>query len=238
LTDGPEDLRRLTRRNLRAGADLIKLFISGGMGTKPVYTWYAYYSEEEIRAAVNEAARIDIPVAAHVIGGPGIMRAIECGVSTVEHAIHITDEECAAAVKKGTWFIFTTSITHYDEVDATRHPEHLKQKIRTRNLKGANIKLARKHGVRYAAGTDAMHGMMWCEAQYLVKWEVPEHEAILACTRWAAEASRVLDKVGTLEENKYADVIAVKGNPLENIMALRDVAFVMKGGEQVTISEL
>jgi imidazolonepropionase-like amidohydrolase len=236
LVDGPENIRHITRRNLRAGVDLIKLFISGGGGTKKAMSRICYYSPEEIKAAVDEASRVDIPVAAHIHGGPGILHAITSGVSTIEHAHFVNDEECAAAAKRGTWFVFTLSITHYPSVDHQRLPEHLAHKKRIRALEGANVLLARKHGVRYSAGTDAMHGMISYEAEYLTEFGVPEHEAILAITRWGAEVSRVLDTVGTLEAGKYADLVAVKGDPLKNITALRDVTFVMKGGQPVNIT--
>ena len=236
--DGPEAIRKMVRRNLREGVDVIKLFISGGGGAKPAMSWTCYYSPEEIRAAVEEAHRVGKRVAAHIHGGPGVKYAVQAGVNTIEHGHYIEDSDCELMAEKGTWLVLTLGITHYDGPEVEHYPQYMVHKTRIRNLKGQNLLRARQHGVKFAAGTDAMHGILWYEAVCLTRYGLSEREAILAITRSAAEACGVEDKVGTIEAGKLADLVAVRGDPLKDITALRNVDLVMKGGKKVDISEL
>ena len=236
--DGPEAIRKVVRRNLREGVDVIKLFITGGAGIKPAMSWTSYYSPEEIRAAVEEAHRVGKRVAAHIHGGPGVKYAIQAGVDTIEHGHYVEDSDCELMAEKGTWLIATLSCHYYDGPGIEYLPQYVKHRARIRSLKGQNVRRARQHGVKYAAGTDGMHGLISFEAETLRGFGLSEKEAILAITRSAAEACEVEDKVGTIEPGKLADLVAVRGDPLKDITALRNVDVVMKGGKKVDISEL
>lgn len=239
LVDGPGEIRKVVRRNLREGVDVIKLFITGGGGAKEAMSWTSHYTPEEIKAAVEEAHRVGKRVAAHIHGGIGAKYAIQAGVDTIEHGHYLDDSDFALMAEEGTWLIATLGVGYYDGPEVEWNPPPLRQhRERVRKLKGQNVLRARQHGVKFAAGTDALHGFISYEAECLTGFGLGETEAILAVTRSAAEACGVEDKVGTIEPGKLADLVAVSGDPLKDIRALKDVRFVMKSGKRLDISEL
>ena len=234
--DGADAVRRGARENLHAGADFLKIFITGGVSsTRGGGLSSASYTREEVRAVVEEAERNGTYVAAHAIGGPGIRMGVEEGVRTIEHASMATDEDLELIKARGVWVVLTQAIL--------LHPTGIEQGDRDNPVIMAKLKDARAtaserfqaitgSGVRYTVGTDSMHGLFPFELACLVEWGVSPADALLAGTRWAAECCQVEDRVGTLEEGKLADLITVAGNPLEEIGALRQVGLILKGGER------
>jgi imidazolonepropionase-like amidohydrolase len=231
--DGVDEIRRGVRENFSRGADHVKLFATGGVSTAGSTLQASGYSREEIRAAVEEAERVGKYAAAHAHGGPGLRIAVEEGVATIEHGALASEEEIALMIEKGAWLICTFSVlfhpTGIEQGDAQRPA--IMEKVRwARETVSANFPRILRSGVRFAAGTDSMHGLMSYELETLVRFGVPPVDVLLAGTRWGAEACRVLNEVGTLEAGKRADLIAVDGDPLADITALRRVTFVMKDG--------
>lgn len=230
--DSPTEVRRIVRENIRAGADLIKLFVTGG-GTyhhRAVPT-QAYYTFEEIQAAVEIAHLFGKKVAVHAHGGPATVWAIEAGVDTIDHGSFLSDDEVALMAKHGTALVDTMTIHVYPGVDWTGHPHVMEYRDRVLKGAGDNIKKAKRHGVTWTLGTDAMHGLMWFEVASAVKYaELSPMEAITAATKTAAEVCGIGEEAGTLERGKSADLFAVKGDPLHEVERLADVAFVMKAG--------
>lgn len=231
--DGVDEVRRGARENLRRGASHVKIFVTGGVSSPGTTPTASGYTREEIRAAVEEADRVGTYAAAHAHGGPGLRLAVEEGVGTVEHGALATDEDIALIKERGAWLICTFSIF--------LHPEGIEQgdgrrpaimdKVRwARRLTDENFPRHLASGVRFAVGTDAVHGQMAFELATLVRLGVSTRDALLAGTRWGAEACRIAGDVGTLEVGKRADLIAVEGNPLEDIEAMRRVRLVMKDG--------
>jgi len=229
--DGVDAIRAGARENLFRGADFLKLFATGGVasGTGLENSQYSY---EEMRAAVEEAERAGTYVAAHAHGGPGLTTAAKAGIRTIEHAAVASDDEVQAMLDAGCWLVGTFSILF--------HPDGIELGDGGNPLIMRNLELARERvsermehilgsGLRLALGTDSMHGHMAYEVQTAVRFGVSPMDALLAATARSAEALCIESRTGTLEPGKDADVIALDGNPLDDLTALERVVFVMKG---------
>ena len=231
--DGVDEIRRGVRENFQRGADHVKIFATGGVSSPGTTLSASVYTREEIRAAVEEALRVGKYAAAHAHGGPGLRLCVEEGVSTIEHAALATDEDVALMKERGAWLICTFAIfMHRDGIEKGdgRQPAIMDKLRAARRVMAESFPRHLTSGVRFASGTDGVHGAMPFELQTLVGLGVPAHEALLAGTRWAAEACRVDGETGSLAPGKRADLIAVDGNPLTDIGALDRVRLVMKNG--------
>ena len=231
--DGVDGVRRGVRENLQHGADHIKIFATGGVSSAGTSLQAAGYSREEIRAAVEEAERAGTYVGAHAHGGLGLRLALEEGVRTIEHGALATDDDVALMIDRRAWLVATLGIlfhpTGIEQGDRSR-PTILEKVHRAREVVSTNFPRVLRSGVRLAVGTDSMHGLMSYELEMLVRFGVAPRDALLAGTRGGAEACRIDGETGTLAPGKRADVIAVEGNPLADIAAMRRVDFVMKDG--------
>jgi imidazolonepropionase-like amidohydrolase len=231
--DGVDDVRRGARENLRRGADHVKIFVTGGVSSPGTTPTSSAYTREEIRVAVEEADRVGSYAAAHAHGGPGLRLAVQEGVGTIEHGALATDEDIALMIERGVWLICTFGIfLHPTGIEAGdgQRPAIMDKLHWTRHVVAENFPRHLASGVRFACGTDAVHGCLPFELQTLVRLGVSPHDALLAGTRWGAEACRVDREVGTLEPGKRADLIAVDGDPLKDIAAMDRVSLVMKDG--------
>ncbi len=234
-TDGIEGVRQRVRQNIAQGCDWIKLFVTGGVSSVGAALEAYTYTREEIRAACEEAHRAGRRVAAHAHGGPGVRVALEEGMDTIEHGALLTADDVELMKRLGRFLVCTFAILyHPDGIEKTdRHNAAIWSKVvALREQEEARFREILRSGVRYAVGTDSMHGLLWFEMATLVRFGVPPMDAILAGTAWAAEACGVRDRAGTLEPGKPADVIAVDGDPLRDIEALRRVRVVVKGGRR------
>ena len=232
-TDGIDGVRQRVRQNIAAGADWIKLFITGGVSSVGASLEAYTYTRDEIRAACEEAHRAGRKVAAHAHGGPGVRVALEEGVDTIEHGALLTPDDVELMKHLGRFLVCTFAILyHPDGIEKTdRHNPAIWTKVTAlREQEEARFRQILPSGVRYAVGTDSMHGLLWFEIATLVRFGVPPLDALRAGTAWAAEACAVGDRVGTLEPGKLADVLAVDGDPLREIESLRRPRLVMKGG--------
>jgi imidazolonepropionase-like amidohydrolase len=237
--DGVDEVRKGSRENLHAGADFLKMFITGGVSsTRGGGITKASYSREEIRACVEEAERGETYVAAHAIGGPGIRLGVEEGIRTIEHGVMATDDDLSLIADKNAWIVLTQAIL--------LHPTGIEQGDRDNPAIMAKLQDARARsaerfraivasGVNLAVGTDSMHGLLPFEVQCLVEWGASPRDALLAATREGAVCCRVEDQVGTLEPGKLADLITVAGNPLQDISDIAQTRLVMKGGQRVVV---
>jgi len=231
MISGPEEARRAVREQIGYGADLIKVYADWDYPTLTV---------EEMRVIVEEAHKAGRKVAAHATTPEGIKNAVRAGVDSIEHG-HGADRQAIAMMKeKGVFLVPTVGgidnfMEEHKNVQLT--PEQLQQ--RDKFLEGIQegIQQAMSLGVKIASGFDASragrHGKNAHELAALVKRGLPTAEAIRAATVNAAELLGWQDRVGTLEAGKYADLIAVEGDPLADITVLQRVKFVMKGGSVV-----
>jgi imidazolonepropionase-like amidohydrolase len=236
FSDGEDEIRKNIRENVARGADLIKLFMTGGVSSKGTAArWYAY-SRREVEVAVEEAHRNNKPVAVHAHGGPGVRICVEAGVDTIEHGKLCEFDDLVEMRRRSIWLVTNNAVSgHPDGIEkGDGHVPSIMAKLReAREAARRNFKAVLESGVKWALGTDSMHGLLWWEIAKVVEWGADPHDAILAATRRAAEAIGMAGEVGTLEPGKYADVISVDGNPLVDIACLERVRLVLQAGRRM-----
>jgi imidazolonepropionase-like amidohydrolase len=227
--DGPDQIRQAVRENLKAGADVIKLFITGTVRAGKELP--CYLSKEKISVAVQEAHRVGIRTAAHCIGGLGLEECLAAGVDSIEHGYFATDREIDLLLKSNSWLVFTP-IPYFDEEFIQYLPPELANGFRRgREEVAERLAAAIRSGMRFAVGTDALHGGLARAVEHLVKLGSSENDALAAATSRAATVLGLEDKIGTLEPGKSADLVGIKGNPLKDIRALRKIATVIYRGK-------
>ena len=233
LADGPDEVRKAVRTNLKQGADFIKILGTGAVLSKGAPPGGQQYSEEEMHVAVEEAARWGKHVAAHLHGTAGIKAGIRAGVRTVDHG-SMMDAEAVELLRTHHAYFVPTLYTSASIAENPNVPDS--EKARSREiggLKDASFQLVLKAGLPIGFATDAAvvpHGQNAREFGYRVRLGQSPMAAILSATKTAAEIVGWSDRVGSIEAGKFADVIAVAGDPLRDITELERVAFVMKGG--------
>ena len=231
VADGIDQIRRAVRYQIKHGAELIKVCASGGVMSHTGPAGAQQYSSEELAAVAEEAHRAGLKVAAHAHGEDGIRAAIEAGIDCIEHGSLMSDETMALMLERGTFLVPTTYLA--DGMDVSRAAPELQAKAAEVFPKAkATISKAIDRGVKIACGTDAPaipHGRNAKELIALVDRGMTPLQAIQSATTMAAELIDKDDR-GRLEAGLYADVIAVAGNPLDDIAATEQVRFVMKGG--------
>ena len=226
---GNDQIMAAVRENISAGADLIKIYITGTLRGPKGFP--SYFSKQEIQTAVDEAHRVGIPVATHCIGGIGFEWAIETGIDVIEHGYFVTDREIDLLAKSGRWLVMTPSIFFTDARIRTLPPNLIDGHLRQRDEVARRMEAVVKAGIPFAVGTDGMHGGLAQEIQYLVDFGATPSQALMAATYHAAKVCGLAESIGTLEPGKRGDIIGVKGNPLEDIRALKKVETVVSGGE-------
>ena len=239
VADTVDDVRRVVRRILYGGADLVKLIATGAVMSDNGNPGVPELTEDQIRAAVEEATLHDAHVAAHAHGAEGIKRAIRGGVHSIEHGSLMDDEGVAMMVEHGTWLV--ADIYDGDYIAEIGRRDGWKADVLRKN---DETTLAQRQmfekcvaaGVRIAFGTDSgiyPHGLNARQLAYHVRHGQTALEAIRCATVHAAELMGWSDRVGQVAEGWYADLIAVAGDPTDDVRLLEDVRFVMKGGEVV-----
>ncbi len=236
VADGPWEIRKKIRDNIKYGADVIKFCATGGVLSKGTSVGVQQYTLEEMVALVGEAHQRGRKVAAHAHGTDGIKAAIQAGVDSVEHASLIDDEGIRLALANDTFLVMDVYVSTYilEMGEAAGFlPESLDKERIVGQEQRNNFRKAHEAGVRIAFGSDAgvyPHGNNGKQFAYMVEYGMSPLEAIQAATIHAAELIGWSEEVGRIRANMYADVIAVRGNPLDDVRELEDVRFVMKGG--------
>jgi imidazolonepropionase-like amidohydrolase len=239
VADGPWAARAKVREMVKYGADLIKICASGGVLSKGDEPGAQQYTLEEMTAIVSEAHKLGRKVAAHAHGASSIREAIMAGVDSVEHASLIDDAGIRLAREKGTWLvmdIYNDDFILQEGLKAGMLPESIAKEKALGQLQRDNFKKAQQAGVHMAFGTDAgvyPHGDNARQFFYMVKYGMTPMQAIQAATVNGAELLGWADRIGSVTPGKYADLIAVSGDPLANVAELTKVKFVMKDGKVV-----
>jgi imidazolonepropionase-like amidohydrolase len=239
IVDTVDDVRRVVRRILYGGADLIKLIATGAVMSDNGNPGVPELTEDQIRAAVEEAALHGAHVAAHAHGAEGIKRAVRGGVHSVEHGSLMDDEGVALMAERGTWLV--ADIYNGDYIAETGRREGWKADVLRKNdettlSQRAAFEKCVAAGVRIAYGTDSgiyPHGANARQLAYHVRHGQTPLEAIRSATVRSAELMGWSDRIGRIEPGLYADAVAVLGDPTADVRLLEDVRFVMKGGEVV-----
>jgi imidazolonepropionase-like amidohydrolase len=237
VVNNVDDARKAVRQHYKDGADVIKITATGGVLSNAKDGSAPQFTENEIREIVNIAKDYGFKVAAHAHGAEGMKRAIQAGVNSIEHGTFMDDEVISLMKKFGTWYVPTItagkSVADSAKIKGYYPPLVVPKALATGPKIQATFSRAYKAGVKIAFGTDAgvfMHGKNALEFEYMTDGGMPAIEAIRAATVNAAELLGMSDKIGTLEKGKFADIIAVDENPLQNIKTLQSVRFVMKDG--------
>ena len=236
VADGVPALMRKTREIVKYGASVIKICATGGVLSKGDSPGAEQFSDEEIRVIVTEAHRLERKVAAHAHGASGIKQAVLAGVDSIEHGSFINDEDIRLMKERGTYLVPTLYLGDWfiENYQKLNIPSFIMDKARmVMPVARQNISRAFKAGVKVAFGTDAAvypHGLNAREFAVMVKLGLTPTQAIQAATVNAADLLGWSDRVGSIEAGRFADIIAVSGNPLNDVTELERVRFVMKGG--------
>lgn len=237
VADGPWQVRQQVRENIKFGVDVIKICMTGGVMSQGTKVGAQQLTEEEALAIVDEAHRRGLIVAAHAHGTEGIKTAIRAGVDSVEHASFLDREAIKLAKKNGTVFSMDIYVTeHILSMGEAMGilPESLEKERTVGARQRESFRIAVKAGIKMVMGTDASiypHGDNARQLSRMVEFGMKPMQALQAATINAAELLRQEDSLGSIDAGKYADIIAVAGDPLDNIALLEDVVFVMKGGK-------
>jgi imidazolonepropionase-like amidohydrolase len=236
VADGPDEVRHRVRENIKYGADVIKFAASGGTMSKGDNPLLEAYSPEEMQILISEAHRQGRKVATHAHSALAIKDAVRAGVDSVEHGIFLDDEGIALMKQHGTYLVPTSFplFWYMDNMASMHLPKYTEDKIKVILPIGkASMSNAFKQGVKVALGTDAgvyPHGLNGGEFSTMVKLGLTPTQALQAGTVNAADLMGWTDQVGSIEPGKFADIVAVNGDPMANIEILEHVDFVMKGG--------
>jgi len=235
VADGIAQVQHKVRENIKYGADLIKICATGGVLSKGDDPQASQYTLEEMQAIVADAHRLGRKVAAHAHGAQGILWASQAGVDSIEHGSYIDDAAIAMMKKHGTYLVPTVYLEDW-QIENGHLPAFYHQKmVDVSSVAKQNIKHAMQAGVKIALGTDAAvypHGLNAHELDvYVNQLGMAPLIALQTATINAADLMGLSSKTGALEPGKWADIIAVDKNPLDDVRILQDVKFVMKAGE-------
>ncbi len=236
IADGVDQIRHVVRAQVKYGVDVIKILATGGVLSKGDSPGAPQFTFEELKAAADEAHMAGRKIAAHAHGAQGIKNAILAGIDSIEHASLIDDEGIRLAKERGVYLdmdIYNDDYILGKAIEFGLPKENVEKEKMVGRLQRENFERAVKAGAKMAFGTDAgvyPHGDNAKQFFYMVKFGMTPAQAIRTATSSSADLIGRAKDVGTLEPGKYADIIAVTANPLQDVRALENVGFVMKGG--------
>ena len=229
----PEELRALVQKTKADGADVIKLFATSGLGAGGAQTM----SDEQIQATCGEAKAVGLRAVVHAIGDAGARAAVSAGCTSIEHGTFLTDETLEMMAQRGTYFDPNLLVLHNyldkrGQFDFTPAVLETLEKGIPQTIDA--LRRARAHHVKIIFGTDAVAGAHGRNAEEFIYRVQEAHEkpmdALISATSLSAESLRMADRIGAIAPGMDADLVATAGNPLDDIIAVRRVVFVMKGG--------
>jgi imidazolonepropionase-like amidohydrolase len=237
IVDSPEEAAKAVRYQHKYGADLIKFTATGGVLSINDSGDLQQFGDTEMKAIVDTAHMLGMKVAAHAHGKMGMQSAIRAGVDSIEHGTYLDDETIALFRKHGTYLVPTIlagkTVAEMAKTPGALHPRVREKAARIGPLIQDSFRRAYAGGVKIAFGTDSgvsVHGENAREFGYMVEAGMPAMEAILSATRNAADLIGASDQIGSVQAGRFADLIAVAGDPLKDPREMLRVAFVMKGG--------
>lgn len=239
VADGADQVRQRVREIAVQGADLIKVLATGAVLTHSSLPGAEEFTYEELRAAVEEASKRGLKVAAHAHGAQGIKNAVRAGVASIEHGSFLDDEGIALMKERGAYLVADIYNDDFILGEGARQgmpKDFLEKEAQLGQIQRENFRKAVQAGVKIAFGTDAgvyPHGNNAEQFVYMVKYGMTPMQAIQSATISAAELIGKLREFGSIDPGKFADIIAVRGDPLDTIATLKHVSFVMKEGKVV-----
>ena len=238
VANGIHEVQQVVRSMVRAGADVIKCATTGGASSRPGHgPKDIAFTKDEMHALVEESHALGRRVMCHALGGPGLRMAIEAGVDSIEHGCYLDEdpELIPMMVERGTFFVPTLTVYVFHRELSAPHVRARGRELYLHHI--ASVQKALEAGVKIVAGTDAgghEHNINAQELQYLVEAGLSPLQALQAATGWAAACLGLERELGTVTPGKRADLVALDGNPLQNITLLQDVQhikLVFQGGE-------
>lgn len=228
--DGPDEVRRAAREQIKAGADLFKIMATGGVMTPGVEPGAEQFTEEEMRAGIEEAHKAGRMTATHAQGKQGIMNAIRAGIDSIEHGFYVDEEVAELMVEKNVYFVPTLAAVHNivaNGVDAGIPEYAVKKAEKVQAIHRENVLKAKEAGVLIGMGTDAgtpfnAHGKNLQELSLLVQAGFSPTEALVAATKTAAEVIGMKNDLGMLEAGRLADLVVCNGDPTKDVDLLTD----------------
>jgi len=244
VINGPYDAYTAVRQRYKDGADGIKLTVTGGVLSVAKSGENPQFTADEVEAVVNAAKDYGMWVAVHAHGSVGMKRAVIAGVDSVEHGTFMTTEVMDLMIKNETFYVPTISAGEF-VADKSKIDNYFPEIVRPKAASvgpqiGSTFSKAYKRGVKIAFGTDAgvqPHGTNWKEFVYMVQYGMPPIETIESATIKTAELLGIESDLGSIDEGKIADLIAVQGDPLKDINSMKNISFVMKDGVVILINE-
>ena len=241
IADSPDELRYQVRRQRKYGAEVIKVCATGGVFSRNTEPGQQQLSESELRIIADEAHQWGLRVAAHAHGGDGIKAAVKAGIDTIEHASLVDDEgiKLAAARVRPVWFSMDIYNTEYTQSEGAKNgvlEDNLRKDREVAQIQRDNFRKAHKAGVKMVFGSDAgvmPHGEIGKQFRVMVEYGMTPLEAIQAATRNGAQALGREKDVGAIAVGRFADIIAVDGDPLTNVRELESVDAVVKSGKLI-----
>ena len=236
IADGPDQVRHVVREQVKYGVDVIKILATGGVLSKGDSPGAPQFTYEELKVAADTAHMAGRKIAAHAHGSEGIKNAILAGIDSIEHASLATEEDIQLAKQHGTYFdmdIYNDDYLLGKAVEFGLPQENIDKEKMVGRTQRETFKKAVNAGVKMAFGTDAgvyPHGDNAKQFVTMVQWGMTPAQAIRTATQNSADLIGRSKDVGTIEVGKYADIIAVTGDPLQDVSTLQNVGFVMKGG--------
>ncbi len=239
IADSPFEVRKAARFNIKYGVDQIKLMVTGGVMSKGDTPGAQYMADDEIIVAVETAKMHGKLTSAHAHGADGIKAAVRAGITSIEHGM-MMDEECIRLMKEHGTYLVPTIIAAYQVVEHGKScglaEENINKAAQCLKLHEEHLRMCREAGVKIAFGTDAgtmfnLHGKQALEFRLMNRLGFRPAEALLCATKNAAELLHMSDSIGSVKPGKFADIVAVDGNPIRDISVMEHVGFVMKSGE-------
>jgi len=242
--DGPDEVIKAAREQIKAGVDVVKFMATGGIMTPGVEPGSEQFTEEELRSGIQEAHKAGKKTATHAQGTQGILNALRAGIDSIEHGIYLNEETISLMVNRDVPLVPTLSALYHIEskgIEAGIPAFAVEKTLRVKSFHLESVRMAREAGVRVAMGTDAgtpfnVHGKNLGELKYMVDVGYSPMEALESGTRIAAQVLGLENELGTIEEGKLADLVVVDGNPLDEVSLLlktEAIRLVMQGGKLV-----
>lgn len=231
--NGPEEFRRQARENIAHGVDFLKVFMTKVINATPFI--YHFMSPEELRAVVQEARSVGITTACHCSGGQGLDDCLDAGIDCLEHVYYITKEQVEKVREADRWVVYTPSYALNDELLFKFSPKDREGSLREKEIICDCLSGAIEGGLKFGIGTDGIHQGLAQEAKYISELGASNKDVLAGITVNAARLCGISGQTGSITKGLAADLVALDGNPLEDITALKRVAAVYQNGRAVQL---
>lgn len=232
--NGPEEFRRQARENIAHGVDFLKVFMTKVINATPFI--YHFMSPEELRAVVQEARSVGITTACHCSGGQGLDDCLDAGIDCLEHVYYITKEQVEKVREADRWVVYTPSYALNDELLFKFSPKDREGSLREKEIICDCLSGAIEGGLKFGIGTDGIHQGLAQEAKYISELGASNKDVLAGITVNAARLCGISGQTGSITKGLAADLVALDGNPLEDITALKRVAAVYQNGRAVQLA--